>query len=106
MPASHVSGPYVTGSVCVVCGARYRPGETAYVCPKHGNEGLLDVEYDYEAARAVFNAETLAASPERGMWRYRDMLPLPADKDFAQGLQGLRQALENIRTPEAPGDTA
>ena len=34
------------------------------------------------------------------------MLPLPADKDFAQGLQGLRQALENIRTPEAPGDTA
>ena len=34
------------------------------------------------------------------------MLPLPADKDFAQGLQGLRQALENIRTPEAPGGTA
>ena len=31
---------------------------------------------------------------------------VPADKDFAQGLQGLRQALENIRTPEAPGGTA
>ena len=34
------------------------------------------------------------------------MLPLPADKDFAQGLQGLRQALENIRTPGSPGGTA
>lgn len=34
------------------------------------------------------------------------MLPLPPDKDFAQGLRGLRQALEGIRVPEAQGGPA
>ena len=78
MPKASVSGPYVSGYTCVVCGRKYKevPG---YVCPEHGNEGILDVQYDYAAAAADFTPQKLAASREQGMWRYRAMLPLPLD---------------------------
>ncbi len=37
------------GLECVVCDATY-PGDYAgYVCPHHGDEGILDVTYDYVA---------------------------------------------------------
>ena len=32
---------------CMICGATYAPADVAYVCPDHGNEGILDVVYDY-----------------------------------------------------------
>ncbi len=76
---SHLTGPYVTGLKCVVCGQEYKPGEVDYVCPKHGNEGILDFCYDYEKAARDFNPKALAESREQGMWRYRALLPLPVD---------------------------
>ena len=42
----------ITGLRCVICQEVYRPDEVLYVCPDHGNEGILDVEYNYEAIRA------------------------------------------------------
>ena len=32
---------------CLICGKEYAPDEVDYVCPDHGNEGILDVRYDY-----------------------------------------------------------
>ncbi len=37
----------------------------------------LEVTYDYDAARPTFTREAIAAGPAN-MWRYRDLLPLPA----------------------------
>jgi len=42
---------HVTGLRCVICGEQYQPHEVDYVCPRHGHEGILDVEYDYPAIR-------------------------------------------------------
>ena len=33
---------------CLICGDEYTPDEIEYICPNHGNEGIVDVRYDYE----------------------------------------------------------
>lgn len=69
----------VTGLTCVVCGATYPADYAGYVCPNHGNEGILDVRYDYEAIGARFTMESLAADRNRTMWRYRPLMPVAPD---------------------------
>lgn len=101
-----VTGPFVTGYRCVVCGTRYKPGEVPYVCPKHGDDGILDVEYDYEAAKKVMNPQALAASGllgEQGMWRYRAMLPLPLDAPVPPVLVGATPVCEAPRLAKLAG---
>ena len=65
---------HVTGLRCVICGKVYQPDEVLYVCPDHGNEGILDVEYDYSAIRAEIGEQLPAASG--GMFSYRPFLPV------------------------------
>ncbi len=64
----------VTGLRCVICHKVYQPDELLYVCPDHGNEGILDVEYDYDAIRAEIGDHLPAASG--GMFAYRPFLPV------------------------------
>ena len=59
---------------CLVCGRSYRPDEIAYVCPDHGREGVVDVEYDHAAIARRWSPETLPSLP--GMWRYLPLLPV------------------------------
>ena len=33
---------------CVICGKEYSPDDVDYICPDHGNEGILYVCYDYD----------------------------------------------------------
>ncbi|MDR2075787.1 MAG: pyridoxal-phosphate dependent enzyme, partial [Desulfovibrio sp.] len=61
---------------CTVCGKEYNPGDLAYVCPDHGNEGILDVVYDYDAVRESLSPAMLAGSADFTMWRYRPLLPV------------------------------
>jgi threonine synthase len=61
---------------CVICGLEYRPDEVEYVCPKHGNEGILDVGYDYERIGRRISRDSLSADPDRSIWRYRPLLPI------------------------------
>jgi threonine synthase len=65
---------HVTGLRCVICGKVYQPNEVLYVCPDHGNEGILDVAYDYAAIRAEIGPELPDASG--GMFAYRPFLPV------------------------------
>jgi threonine synthase len=69
----------VSGFRCVICGEGYPADYTGHVCIRHGNEGILDVEYDYEAIGGVFTTETLAADRDPTMWRYQPLLPVSAD---------------------------
>ncbi len=66
---------HVTGLVCVVCGAE-QPAGDVYVCPDHGDEGILDVRYDY--SRVTTTRETLAADLDATMWRFRGVMPVAA----------------------------
>lgn len=58
---------------CVKCGRTYpaAPNLTACECG-----GILDIVYDYEYIKTRLTKETLAARPERSMWRYRELLPI------------------------------
>jgi threonine synthase len=67
---------YVTGLRCLVCGEVYAPDDVEYVCPRHGRDGILDVEYDYDAIGAFFDPARLAADADRSIWRYRPLLPM------------------------------
>lgn len=62
---------------CVVCGREYDEGATRYVCDDHGNEGILDVRYDYD--KVELSRESLAADSDPTMWRYRPLMPVAAD---------------------------
>lgn len=72
---------HVVGLTCVICGQTYPADFAGYVCPDHGDEGILDVTYDYGAIGETFTKESLAANPDRTMWRYRPLLPIEDDAE-------------------------
>lgn len=63
----------------MICGKGYAPEDVAYVCPKHGHEGILDVIYDYETIANQVSQSTLENGLESSMWRYRALLPITED---------------------------
>ncbi len=71
--------PKVTGLRCVLCAGFFPHGEAEYTCPRCGIEGILDVEYDADRIGARFSRRALEADPDRSVWRYRAVLPLPDD---------------------------
>jgi threonine synthase len=67
---------HILGLKCTICGAEYGVDEVDYVCPKHGNDGILDVVYDYDRIRRAFTPEQLAGDCALSMWRYLPLLPV------------------------------
>ncbi len=61
---------------CLICGRTYQPDEVAYVCPAHGDEGILDVVYDYGRIAPHISPTTLATNREPSIWRYKPLLPV------------------------------
>jgi len=64
---------------CLVCGRNYRPDEIEYVCPDHGDEGILDVQYDYDVIQRHISQDILRHSGEFTIWRYKALLPVAAE---------------------------
>ncbi|HVJ06634.1 MAG TPA: threonine synthase [Candidatus Saccharimonadales bacterium] len=68
---------YFTGLRCVHCAREYSTSEVEYYCKDCGyHDGILDVVYDYEAMRKVFNPSSLSRNPNLSMWRYLPLLPV------------------------------
>jgi len=62
---------------CIHCGREYQPQPASYYCPACGyNDGILDVEYDYDAAESEINPQRMAKNGTRNMWRYLPILPV------------------------------
>jgi threonine synthase len=61
---------------CLICGKTYQPDEIEYVCPDHGSEGIVDVQYDYERIGRSFSRDDLRRSTEHTIWRYKPLLPI------------------------------
>ena len=61
---------------CLICEKRYYPDEVDYVCPDHGDEGVLDVIYDYDFISRQFSKESLLKSNDFSIWRYQPLLPV------------------------------
>lgn len=64
---------------CMICGKQYRADEIEYVCPDHGDEGVLDVQYDYNFIKGQISREALLRSKEFSIWRYKPLLPVHPD---------------------------
>ncbi|MFN8455602.1 MAG: threonine synthase [Anaerolineae bacterium] len=61
---------------CLICGQTYRPDEVDYVCPHHGDEGILDVQYDYDLIGRRISQGDLLHSTDYTIWRYTPLLPI------------------------------
>lgn len=72
---------------CTLCGAEYDPKDVRYVCPKHGDEGILDTIFDYKKVAATTNPQEISRSPNFSIWRYADLLPLDDPHKSAPSLQ-------------------
>ena len=60
----------------MVCGTEYNPDEVKYTCSKCGNDGVLEVIYDYEEIKKHFSKDSLKNNIIFGMWRYLPLLPI------------------------------
>lgn len=69
------SAPCATGLVCMRCGRRGRNFDSH--CAHCGPEGVLDIEFDLARVRRTLNRRTLSSRPH-DIWRYRELLPVPA----------------------------
>jgi threonine synthase len=63
----------------MVCHKTYRPEEVDYVCPDHGDDGILDVVYDYDRIGASLRRDVAA---DADMWAYRSLLPIRPDSSL------------------------
>jgi threonine synthase len=66
----------VLGLNCTICGAEYGVTEAEYVCPHHGDDGILDVVYNYDLLAQRFTPDQLANDPTGSIWRYLPLLPV------------------------------
>ena len=61
---------------CVKCGKEYAAKPDVATCDCGG---ILDVIYDYDSIKTVFDKNTLKHRDEPTMWRYRELLPIEED---------------------------
>jgi len=61
---------------CTICGAEYGLDQVEYVCPHHGDDGILDVVYDYGLVGQRLSREELAQDRTASIWRYLPLLPV------------------------------
>jgi len=61
---------------CTLCGAEYDSNAVRYVCPKHGDDGILDTILDYAKIAKETNPRKISDSRDFSIWRYAPLLPL------------------------------
>ena len=66
---------------------RVRSQTTRYVCPKHGDGGILDTIFDYKQIGAKTSPRQISESRDFSIWRYADLLPLNDATKSAPPLQ-------------------
>jgi threonine synthase len=88
---------------CTACAARYSADELHTVCPACGK--VLFARYDLEQARRTLRPEDLARRP-RGMWRWRELLPVRDPRHIVTLGEGDTPLLPARRLGAAFGCTA
>ncbi len=69
----------ILGLKCTICGETYSVDEVDYVCPAHGDDGILDVLYDYDAIARCVDPDRLSKGALCSMWRYLPLLPVASE---------------------------
>jgi threonine synthase len=60
----------------LISGREFDPDEVEYVDPEFGNEGILDVQYDYDLIASRISREKLRENRDFTIWRYKSLLPV------------------------------
>ncbi len=81
----------------MICAKTYMKGRFDSICPDHGNEGILDIQYDYDAIQKVFSKAALAASTDSSIFRYRPLLPIEHDSPVPAMVVGNSPLLQFAR---------
>jgi len=68
---------------CTLCKRHFEPAPGLMTCPRCGEKGILDVQYDYDRIRKELTREILAADNTSSIWRYLPLLPV--DKELTRG---------------------
>ena len=71
---------------CTLCGEEYEAGQVRYVCPKHGDDGILDTIFDYKKVATTTSPKKISNSRDYSIWRYSDLLPLDNPRKSAPSL--------------------
>lgn len=71
---------YIKEMKCARCSKKYDPNGGPIRCSNH-DDGRLDIYYDYDALREVVTQAELSKRP-RGVWRYRELLPVNHPKNI------------------------
>ncbi len=61
---------------CMRCAAVYEPADARMVCDTCGDDGILDIEFDYPAIKQVLTKASLAENRDSSIWRYLPLLPV------------------------------
>jgi threonine synthase len=88
---------------CLICGREYDPQEIDYVCPEHGNEGIVDVRYDYARIAHDFSRQQLKESDDATIWRYKPLLPVAPDAPVPPLSVGWTPLYETTRLAQGLG---
>lgn len=64
---------------CIKCGRTYPPEPGIYTCGHCGQEGILDVIYDYDYIRKQVSRERFVNNRDYSIWRYSPFLPVRSD---------------------------
>jgi threonine synthase len=71
---------------CTLCGEEYEAGQVRYVCPKHGDDGILDTIFDYKRIATTTSPKKISDSRDYSIWRYSDLLPVDNPRTSAPPL--------------------
>lgn len=72
---------------CTLCGDELDPKTTRYVCPKHGDDGVLDTILDYKHINSTTSPREISDSRDFSVWRYAPLLPIDDARKYAPPLQ-------------------
>jgi threonine synthase len=70
---------HVLNLKCLISGKTYQVDEIEYVSPDYGDEGIVDVQYDYDLIGRRISQGDLLYSTDYTIWRYKPMLPVEAE---------------------------
>jgi threonine synthase len=67
---------FLTHLICTSCGLKHKWAQLQNLCPEC--QKPLFPTYDLTGAGAVLTRESLKTRPDKSLWRYREVLPLPS----------------------------
>jgi threonine synthase len=77
---------YVKSYRCTVCDREYDNNANLYTCPKCGDKGILDIDYNYEKLKKVINKSYFDNNRDYSMWRYREVMSVE-DSELSETLR-------------------